>query len=121
MGMGQTVYVEVGASSVNTFSVDIPSGADTTSGYYLSYEVSAEEGGGFTGTGWYLDVDYNPFYGMGITKPQEVVDLYNSSGNNLNSVFSTWVERAGEVNVSDFCNALMHGQAYTNGCITMAN
>lgn len=37
--MTQTVYVPVEASGVNTYAVNIPSGADTTSGYYLSYNV----------------------------------------------------------------------------------
>ena len=38
--MTQTVYVPVEASGVNTYAVNIPSGADTTSGYYLSYNAA---------------------------------------------------------------------------------
>ena len=40
--MTQTVYVPVEASGVNTYAVNIPSGADTTSGYYLSYNVGVK-------------------------------------------------------------------------------
>ena len=43
--MTQTVYVPVEASGVNTYAVNIPSGADTTSGYYLSYNVGGENSG----------------------------------------------------------------------------
>ena len=100
--MTQTVYVPVEASGVNTYAVNIPSGADTTSGYYLSYNVGGENSG-FTGISWYLDI----------------IEYYESN-QNLNAVFSTWINRVGEVAVSDFCNDLMHGEAYSNGCITMA-
>ena len=61
--MTQTVYVPVEASGVNTYAVNIPSGADTTSGYYLSYNVGGENSG-FTGISWYLDKPGNPFSGF---------------------------------------------------------
>ena len=116
----QTVYVPVQASNVNTLSV-IPSGADTTSGYYLSYEVTTGIGGGFTGHGWCLGVEGNPFEGFeGIKSEQDIVDYYNSHGESLDDVFSSWITRVGDVNVSDFCNKMMHGAFYTSGCIVMA-
>lgn len=117
--MTQTVYVPVEASGVNTYAVNIPSGADTTSGYYLSYNVGGENSG-FTGINWYLDKPGNPFSGFqGISNEQDIIEYYESN-QNLNAVFSTWINRVGEVAVSDFCNDLMHGEAYSNGCITMA-
>ena len=122
--MSQTVYVPVEASNVATFAVDIPSGADTTSGYYITYEVATGEGGGYTGTGWYLDpsIHNDPFEGyLGISTEQDIVNLYNSNGGNLNAVFSSWLTRVSDVDVSNFCNMLMNNQAYTNGCIRFAN
>lgn len=123
--MSQTVYVPVEASNVATFAVEVPSGADTTSGYYITYDVAlSENGGGYTGTGWYLQDTYNndPFEGYdGINTEQDIIDLYSSSGNNLNAVFSSWLTRVSDVGVSNFCNMLMNGQAYTNGCIRLAN
>ena len=117
--MGQTVYVPVEASNVATFAVDIPSGADTTSGYYITYEVMTGEGGGYTGTGWYLDDKDDPFQGYdGVTVEQDIIDLYNSNGGNLNAVFSSWRERVGALGVSNFCNRLMNSAAYP-GCIDM--
>lgn len=118
--MGQTVYVAVGASSINTFNVDIPSGVDTTSGYYLTYNATVGEGGGFTGTGWYLTEKNDPFEGyIGITDEQDIIDLYQENGGDLTNVFSTWIQRLGDLAVSNFCNKLMNNAAYTNGCITM--
>lgn len=120
--MTQTVYVEVGASAINTFNIDVPSGADTTSGYYLSYNAITGSGGGFTGTGWYLSEPGNPFTSFsGITSEQDIVDYYNEHNDNLTGIFSTWLTRVDERAVSSFCNKLMNGTAYENGCITMVH
>ncbi len=116
--MMDTVYVPVEANSVTARAV-IPSGADTTSGYYLTYEVSAGEGGGFSGISWCLDEPGNPFQGYaGIQNAQDIVDYYNRHGN-LNDIFSTWFERVDDLSVSNFCNKLMNGPYRDNGCITM--
>lgn len=117
--MMDTVYVPVEANSVTARAV-IPSDADTTSGYYLTYEVSAGEGGGFTGISWCLDEPGNPFQGYsGITTEQDIVNHYNRHGN-LNDIFATWMERVGERGVSSFCNTLIGNDAYYYaGCITM--
>lgn len=116
--MMDTVYVPVEANSVTARAV-IPSDADTTSGYYLTYEVSAGEGGGFTGISWCLDEPGNPFQGYaGITNEQDIVNHYNRHGN-LNDIFATWITRAGELGVTDFCYKLMHSGYYTKGCISM--
>lgn len=122
--MGETVYIEVQANSVSTYANGY-SAYDTTSGYYISYVTVAGEGGGFTGTGWYLEEDCtnDPFQNyQGISSEEDIIALYNQSGGNLTSVFSTWIERVGEVAVSNFCNMLMNNTtAYNNGCITMLN
>lgn len=117
------MYIEVQANSVSTYANGY-SGYDTTSGYYISYVTVAGEGGGFTGTGWYLEDDCtnDPFQNyQGINTEEDIIALYQSGGN-LTSVFSTWIERVGEVEVSNFCNMLMNNTtAYNSGCITMLN
>lgn len=118
MGYMGTFYVEVQANQISTFSVNIPSGADTTSGYYISYQVAlGNDGGGFTGTGWYLDDPKSPLAGM-FTSDEEIIKYYNEH-QNLDTYFAGWMGRVGEVGVSDFCNSLMHNDAYVNGCISM--
>lgn len=120
MGYMGTFYVEVQANQISTFSVDIPSGVDTTSGYYISYNVALENaGGGFTGTGWYLDELGNPFTGTELSTEQAIIDHYNGNQGNLNDIFGGWIGNAGEVAVSNFCNMLMNGEAYSSGCISM--
>lgn len=115
----QTVYIPVQASNVNTFST-IPSGADTTSGYYLSYVAAlTEEGGGFSGHGWCLDLPGNPFTGK-YSIEEDIIDHYNYY-NNLNDVFSSWENRVGDRAVSEFCHNMMANDTfYYAGCITMA-
>lgn len=119
--MMDTVYVPVEANSVTARAV-IPSDADTTNGYYLAYEVSVGEGGGFTGISWCLDATNDPFQGYsGITNAQDIVDYYNAHGN-LNDIFATWLSRVGERQVSAFCSGLMDNDAYYYaGCITMTS
>ena len=116
--MAQTAYVEVQANSVSTFSVDIPSGTDTTSGYYITYEIAetAEAGGGFTGHGWFWGVEGNPLQAAGISDFTAVEERYNSNGGNLNDVFRAWLATSGEDNVHFFCDHL-----WTNArnCISM--
>ena len=124
--MSQTIYIEVQANPVNTFATNSFSGYDTTSGYYISYiAATGSEGGGYTGTGWYLGTSGNPFQGYTIggeqvSSDQQIVELYNAKGGNLNDVFSTWLDRVDERSVSSFCNNLMlNDTAYNAGCITM--
>lgn len=116
--MAQTAYVEVQANSVSTFSVDIPSGTDTTSGYYITYEIAAtaEEGGGFTGNGWFWQTTGNPLEAAGLYDFTAVEDRYSSNGGNLNDVFSNWITNAGEEGVHYFCNYLWE---YARNCISM--
>lgn len=117
--MSLPVYIEVKATSTQRDGNNY-SGYDTTSGYYISYNAIAGEGGGYTGTGWYLDDPYNPFAhnDLGITDPNGIVEYYNRK-QDLNDIFSTWIQRVGEREVSKFCSDLMWGSAYVNGCITM--
>lgn len=118
-------YVAVRASRADDNSV--PSGHDTTSGYYITY-IPTEEGG-YTGTGWYLTGPYSemqPFYeytgtdGMLVETAQDILDVYESkTPPNLNEVFSTWISRVGDRNVHDFCHMLYDTEAYDLGCIRM--
>lgn len=116
--MAQTAYVEVQANSVSTFSVDIPSGTDTTSGYYITYEIAetAEAGGGFTGHGWFWDIQGNPLQAAGLNSFSMVEDRYNSNGGNLNDVFGSWITNIGEDNVHSFCVYLWSN---ARNCISM--
>ncbi len=114
--MAQTVYVEVQASSVATFSVDVPSGADTTSGYYITYEMS--ENGGFSGQDWYFGYNGNPLNAAGLNNFEAVLEKYNSNGGHLNDVFASWLTNSGAEAVHSFCNTLWN-YTYSFGCITM--
>lgn len=115
--MTQTVYVEVGASAINTFNIDVPSGADTTSGYYITYQMAPEEnGGGFTGQSWFLDQVGNPLTAYGLNNYDEILNEYNKNLGNLNTVFSSWISIAGADAVHDFCNFLWDE---ARECITM--
>ena len=116
--MAQTVYVEVQANSVSTFAVDIPSGSDTTSGYYITYELAATagEGGGFTGQGWFWGTRGNPLEVAGIYEFTTVEERYNANGGNLNDVVRGWITNAGEDNVHYFCSYLWDN---ARNCISM--
>ena len=60
----ETQYVTVEAN-VTLARVAIPSDADTTSGYYITYLVATEaNGGGFSGQSWLLEDPGNPFQGL---------------------------------------------------------
>lgn len=126
--MSQTIYIEVQANSVSTFSRSNLSDYDTTSGYYISYSPTTGDGGGYTGTGWYLTEENDPFdgyintsTGQEVASESEIVNIYNNNGGNLNDVFSSWINRVGPVGVSNFCNYLMNTDAYSYGCITMVD
>ncbi len=114
----QTEYVAVGASSVRTFNNDVPSGADTTSGYYITYIMAPEaQGGGFTGSGWFFSQKGNPLDASGLHDYEAVLAEYEKDNrNNLNTVFSSWLAIAGEDNVHDFCNYLWDN---ARSCISM--
>lgn len=103
--MSQTEYVRVKASDVSTFSVDVPdSGYDTTSGYYIRYEMSSE--GGFSGMNWYWDEPGNPLVAAGYTNYDDLYSHYVSNGGNLTDIFRAWLSNSGEDQVHNFCNYL---------------
>ena len=110
----QQVYVELQASQVSTFSVDVPSGADTTSGYYITYQVTPE--GGFTGISWYFGVYGNPLEAAGLDTYEKIEERYKSNENNLNDVFDQWLSSVGAEGVHSFCNYLWDN---ARNCITM--
>lgn len=131
-----TEYVPIQGGVVNTLAA-IPSDADTTSGYYLSYVVTTEgNGGGFTGNSWCLLEPGNPFTEFNFSaflssnemqggdKDDWIVTMYNKYGN-LNYIFQTWSTRVTAYERSNFCNKLINDSAYHNkdtntGCIVMA-
>ena len=111
--MGQTVYVDVSGSAVSTFAA-VPSGSDTTSGYYITYVVA--EDGGFSGMNWYWDIPGNPLKTAGLNDYTSVLNRYNANGGNLNDVFGSWLSNAGADLVHSFCNHLWNN---ARGCIDM--
>lgn len=116
MSYGFEVYLPVQAS-IAPMSLDVPSGADTTSGYYISYEMAPEEeGGGFSGSGWFFGVTGNPLDTAGLKDYASVETKFNSNGGNLNDVFSSWLGSAGPDAVHSFCNYLWEN---VRNCITM--
>ena len=115
----QTEYVAVGASSVRTFNNDVPSGADTTSGYYITYIMAPEdEGGGFTGVSWYFGELGNPLNAAGLSSYEEVRRRYDENRGNLNDVFSSWTTNSSDDAIHYFASDLLWNKA--RQCISYA-
>lgn len=122
----ETVYVPVEAAT--TYTRSVPSDADVTSGYYLSYIPTAD--GGFTGISWCLEDLRDPFEGFdfktalgedyreGSSTEECIVQLYTKEGS-LNKVFSSWGTRVLPKDRSNFCNELMNSAYGNSGCITL--
>ena len=116
MSYGFEVYLPVDAD-VAPLNLDIPSGSDTTSGYYITYEMASEgDGGGFSGISWYFGVSGNPLEAAGLNDYEAVRSRYDTNGGNLNDVFKGWVSNSGPDAVHGFCSHLWD---YARNCITI--
>ena len=116
MSYGFEVYLPVDAD-VAPLNLDIPSGSDTTSGYYITYEMASEDdGGGFSGISWYFSESGNPLVAAGLKDYESVRSKYDTNGGNLNDVFGAWLTNSGPDAVHDFCHYLWEN---ARSCITM--